>query len=332
MEYNPTGGSPDRQGPVPGSPQVSLGLPVYNGELYLRKALDSLLTQTFADFELIISDNASTDRTEEICHEYASKDARIQYIRQTENKGIIWNFNFVLEQAQAQYFMWAAADDQWEPSYIATLVNGLEQDSDAVIAFSGYDVIFINGNEEKVTTINGYMEDIPSKNLFGRLRNFILYPDKLGKVNMFYGLMRRDVLQQGWESTMGGVAWPRNLFGEDALFVFKILTMGDLCFEPKILFHKYNYINPAMSKCKITDVNILYNIIKNTINYFPNVKSYLNTYVGLINKIDKLTIAENNYLKKLIHRRVRYMYMDYISLTLKNVMKKLSGQRLSIAK
>jgi glycosyltransferase involved in cell wall biosynthesis len=332
MEYNPTGSLPDRQRPAPGLPQVSLGLPVYNGELYLRKALDSLLTQTFSDFELIISDNASTDRTPEICHAYAHKDARIRYIRQAENKGIIWNFNFVLEQAQAQYFMWAAADDQWEPNYIASLVHGLEHDSDAVIAFSGYDVIFVNRNEAEVTTINGYMEDIPSKNLFDRLRNFILYPDKLGKVNMFYGLMRRDVLQQGWESTMAGAAWPRNLFGEDALFVFKMLTMGDLSFEPNILFHKYNYINPTMNKRKVTDVNLLYNIIKNTINYFPKVKSYLNTYVNLIDKVDILTIAEKNYLKKLINKRVRYMYMDYISLTLTSIIKKLSGQRLSMAR
>lgn len=91
--------------------KVSIGMPVYNGEEFIREALDSLLAQTFTDFELIISDNASTDRTEAICRDYAGKDSRIRYIRQSENMGASDNFQFVLDKAVGEYFMWAAYDD-----------------------------------------------------------------------------------------------------------------------------------------------------------------------------------------------------------------------------
>jgi glycosyltransferase involved in cell wall biosynthesis len=89
-------------------PAISIGMPVYNGEKYIREALDSLLAQTFTDFELIISDNASTDSTSNICKEYAIRDSRIRYIRQHKNIGAIANFKFLLEQASGDFFMWAA--------------------------------------------------------------------------------------------------------------------------------------------------------------------------------------------------------------------------------
>jgi len=98
-------------------PRVSIGMPVYNGEPFIREALDSLLAQTFTDFELIISDNASTDGTEAICREYAVKDARIRYVRQVQNYGPFNNFEFVLESAISDRFMWMAADDCLSDEY-----------------------------------------------------------------------------------------------------------------------------------------------------------------------------------------------------------------------
>lgn len=92
-------------------PVVTIGMPVYNGETFIREALDSLLAQTFTDFELIISDNASTDGTDASCRKYAERDSRIRYIRQAENRGAVANFQFVLDEAVGKYFMWAAADD-----------------------------------------------------------------------------------------------------------------------------------------------------------------------------------------------------------------------------
>lgn len=114
------------------TPQVSIGMPVYNGEQFIRKALDSLLEQTFADFELIISDNASTDETEAICREYETRDSRIRYVRWPENRGAQENFVFVLIEAVGKYFMWAACDDIRSPDYLALNVEFLNNHQDYV--------------------------------------------------------------------------------------------------------------------------------------------------------------------------------------------------------
>jgi glycosyltransferase involved in cell wall biosynthesis len=88
-------------------------MPVYNGEKYIREALDSLLAQTFANFELTVSDNASTDGTDAICLEYAARGSRIRHVRQSESRGATANFHPVLDKAWGEYFMWAAASDRW---------------------------------------------------------------------------------------------------------------------------------------------------------------------------------------------------------------------------
>jgi glycosyltransferase involved in cell wall biosynthesis len=118
-----------------GLPVVSIGMPVYNGEKYIREALDSLLTQTFADFDLIISDNASTDGTENICREYAGKDKRIRYIRQELNQGASQNFNHVLNMADGKFFMWAAHDDKWNKDYVELLSKELANDEELAFVY-----------------------------------------------------------------------------------------------------------------------------------------------------------------------------------------------------
>jgi len=113
--------------PVPISiPQVSIGMPVYNGEFSIRQALDSLLSQSFRDFELIISDNASTDGTEEICRKYAAQDVRIRYLRQNKNLGPLLNFMIVLNEAVGEYFMWSAADDRRTQRFLDANVCALQ--------------------------------------------------------------------------------------------------------------------------------------------------------------------------------------------------------------
>ena len=104
------------------TPRVTIGLPVYNGEDFLESALDTLLAQTYTDFELVIADNASTDRTGEICRR-AARDARVRYHRNDENVGAMRNFNRVFELARGEYFMWAAHDDAHEPDYLRRCVS-----------------------------------------------------------------------------------------------------------------------------------------------------------------------------------------------------------------
>ncbi len=93
------------------APRLSIGLPVYNGETYLIESLDSLFSQSYEDFELIISDNASTDGTADICRRYAKQDPRIHFIRQSRNIGLAPNHNFVFQEARGELFKWASHDD-----------------------------------------------------------------------------------------------------------------------------------------------------------------------------------------------------------------------------
>ena len=117
-------------------PELSIGLPVYNGEKFVGEAIRTILEQTFSNFELIISDNASTDRTEEICRHYASHDARVRYFRNETNLGAAANFNVVFERASTPYFKWIAHDDLHEPDFVAECLRVLHDDSAAVLAFT----------------------------------------------------------------------------------------------------------------------------------------------------------------------------------------------------
>ena len=114
-------------------PRVSIGLPVFNGENYLEGALDSILAQTYSDFEILISDNASTDGTEEICKAYAARDGRIRYFRNETNLGAIKNFNRAFELSSGEYFKWAAHDDMIAPDFLIKCVGVLDQDPTVVL-------------------------------------------------------------------------------------------------------------------------------------------------------------------------------------------------------
>jgi glycosyltransferase involved in cell wall biosynthesis len=118
------------------SPRLSIGLPVYNGERYLAEALDCFLAQTFHDFEIIVSDNASTDRTEEICRSYAARDQRIRYYRNEKNLGAVPNFNRVFALSRSPLFKWAAHDDLYHPRYIQTCIRIVDENPDVILAHS----------------------------------------------------------------------------------------------------------------------------------------------------------------------------------------------------
>src|SRR5258705_589930 len=119
---------------VDGSLKLSIGLPVYNGERFLAQALDCLLAQTFRNFEIIISDNASIDRTPEICRAYAQRDCRVRYVRNRRNLGAIANFNRVFELSAAPLFKWAAPDDLYDKIYLDSCVRILDDNPDVILA------------------------------------------------------------------------------------------------------------------------------------------------------------------------------------------------------
>ena len=114
--------------------KVVIGLPVYNGDNYLAAAIDSILAQSYGDFDLLISDNASTDGTEEICRAYVKRDPRIRYIRQAQNAGAAANHNLIVPMTDSLYFKWAAHDDLLAPNFLAACVDVLDRDPTVVLA------------------------------------------------------------------------------------------------------------------------------------------------------------------------------------------------------
>jgi len=117
-------------------PVISIGLPVYNGETHIVAAINSILNQTFDNFELIVSDNCSTDATHDICESFASRDFRIRYHRNDRNVGAAANFNRVVELAQGKYFAWANHDDIWATTYFEECMRALETAPKAVLAYT----------------------------------------------------------------------------------------------------------------------------------------------------------------------------------------------------
>jgi glycosyltransferase involved in cell wall biosynthesis len=115
-----------------GVPLVTIGLPVYNGELYVRETLESILAQSFEDFLLVISDNGSTDSTPEIVAELARRDSRIEFRRSPENRGAAWNYNTVAENVQSPFFKWIAHDDLHDPEYLAACLAVATSEPDVV--------------------------------------------------------------------------------------------------------------------------------------------------------------------------------------------------------
>jgi glycosyltransferase involved in cell wall biosynthesis len=131
-------------------PHVSIGVPVYNGENYLRDALDDILAQTFRDFELVISDNGSTDATPAICREYAARDPRVRYFRYDENKGASWNFNNVFHQSRGTYFKWQCHDDRLEPWMVERCVEVLDREPEVVLCYTRARFIDASGATMKI--------------------------------------------------------------------------------------------------------------------------------------------------------------------------------------
>lgn len=177
------------------TPLVSIGLPVYNGQNFIRETIDSILAQTFPHFELIISDNASTDDTERLCRSYAAKDARIRYYRNPENLGAAYNHNLVFELARGAYFKWAAHDDTIAPDYIRRCLDALKNDPSFVLSYPATVVVDARGrhirkhqNELKLTSPRPHQR-------YRQYHNIVHSNHGNHECHPIFGLIRADVLR-----------------------------------------------------------------------------------------------------------------------------------------
>lgn len=175
-------------------PKVTIGLPVFNGQEFIVDAIESVLQQTYPDYELVISDNASSDNTQKICEKYASQDPRIRYHRQPVNKGAGWNFNQVFQLATGEYFKWLAADDRIAPQFLGSCVEVLNSDPGVVLCYTRTAIIDQDGN-----TISEYDVHLntDSHNAYQRFSDLVLEWSLCFEV---FGLIRSSAL-----NTTGGM-------------------------------------------------------------------------------------------------------------------------------
>jgi glycosyltransferase involved in cell wall biosynthesis len=171
--------------------RVSLSLPVRNGDRFLSQAIQSILDQSYADFELIITDNASTDATEDICRQFMGRDSRIRYVRSTQDRGAAANFNLGFHLSSGEYFKWCAHDDLISPDYIARCVEALDADSGAAVAYGK--MIGIDENGEA----NGFVElHSPELSGLSPTRRFGRVLARHVLVGAVFGLYRRSALRR----------------------------------------------------------------------------------------------------------------------------------------
>lgn len=218
-------------------PLVSIGLPIYNGENYLAGAINALLAQDYQNFELIISDNASTDGSRSIYEEYARKDQRIKYSRRERNIGAAKNFKYVLEQASGEYFMWAACDDFWEPGFIRRLVGELIMYPNAVTAMSAINLIDEFGQSAGKIRFDGgnNPNDLNLAQILLRLTGG--GGVKAQKYNLYiYGCFRTEIVKRVFRY-YDEVYTAEGLFIE-RLFMTQIAMAGSFRYVDDFLYHR----------------------------------------------------------------------------------------------
>ena len=204
------------------APLLAVGLPVYNGERYLAEAFESILGQTYGDFELIVSDNASTDGTEAICREFAVRDRRVRFIRQDTNHGAAWNYNYVFSECSSPFFRWAAADDLIAPTCFARCLETLQAAPEAVLCYPRALIIDESGN---VLREHDDLLDLRSSRPYVRLRRQYLNV-VLG--DAMFGIVRSDVLRR----TRGHGSYP----SADYVLLGELALAGQLWEIPDRLF------------------------------------------------------------------------------------------------
>ena len=171
-------------------PLVSIGVPVYNGEAFLERALDSLCAQDYEHLEIIVSDNASTDNTPKICRAAAERDERVSYLTTDVNRGAAWNFSRLVHVAQGPYFKWAAADDLCRPEYVSTCVSALEEDPTAVLCYPRTSLI-----DEDDLVVSDFTDDLAYDD-DSAIRRFARVCRHVGEYHAVFGVIRTNALRE----------------------------------------------------------------------------------------------------------------------------------------
>ena len=282
------------------APLVSVGIPTYNRPLGLRRTLSCITAQSYQHLEIVVSDNCSSDPgVAVVVQELSRQDHRIRPFRQTTNLGVYNNFRYVLSKSQGTYFMWAADDDEWEPTFVEELVALLEKYCDVGVAFSNFDARDATGRR-----IPAYPDFLPlleqyaSKPVAERLTAYIGQEESLGKANVIYGLFRKDLLI----STREICAWGPGKWGFDMLIVCSVLARSNLKVSPNLLYHVGVETVPPDSAQKIATSEPPCRAIRIARSVMLHFR-YMFGYTRIVWRTSSLSIAERILLISRICKR-----------------------------
>ncbi|MCI0557387.1 MAG: glycosyltransferase family 2 protein [Nitrososphaera sp.] len=248
-------------------PRVSVGMPVYNGEKFIRGSIASILRQSFRDLELIISDNASTDATESICRELASTDGRVRYYSNTVNIGVTENYNRVFRYARGEYFKWASCNDVCAPDFIHRCVDVLDRRRDVVLCYPktglfDTDIISAEAYEDNLDLQE---EDPPSR--------FLHLIERIGLNNALNGVIRTEVLRR--------TPLHKHFSGSDINLIAELCLYGKFVEVPERLFYRRINVNAHSGMLTKTQVQqrfwphdkkaMLFRLRKSSLEYFAAV-------------------------------------------------------------
>jgi glycosyltransferase involved in cell wall biosynthesis len=210
-------------------PKLFIGLPVYNGEDFLREAIDSIRNQTFTDWVMLISDDNSTDKTEEICLEYCKIDSRIRYMKRNKGEDA---FNKFIETANCEYFMWMADDDVYYPEFLQSCINNLESNPDADMAFCN--IVNIDKYSRIIRDDYPCFSRFSSKSRLINVARCLLEPEIFGRANLIMSVFRFEFFKEMWKTH----PFVYTIWGFDNCFVLGCLARGNLVVDKRVLFEK----------------------------------------------------------------------------------------------
>ena len=265
-------------------PLVTLGIPAYNAERFIAKALDSLLQQTITDFELIVSDNASTDGTRDICEYYARQDRRVRYIRQPVNIGAPRNWNAIVHHARGAYFKWSSANDYCSPSMLEQCLNVLESEPRVVLCYGKTQLVDEHGNKIKDYEYDVSFDETRPSARFARVLEL------LSLNNLQCGVLRLDTLRKTRLDRM----YP----GGDMALTAELALYGQLRMIPEVLLFRRQSLTTQISMRTPLEQQKAYNpqatramkLIR-TRWHADNFRSVARSPISLAEKLHALRIA-----------------------------------------
>jgi glycosyltransferase involved in cell wall biosynthesis len=246
------------------SPHVSVGMPVHNRQKFIATAIEAHLNQTNGDFELVITDNASTDHTEEICRSYAARDSRVRYYRNQRNLGATGNYRRSFELARGEYFRWSPSDDSISPTLHERAIEILDGDPAVMVAYGRTKLIDAAGNvtrdiEDKLH----WMQKEPSTRFIGVLSNL-----SLG--NLLYGLARTEQLRK--------TGLLRNYSGGDYPLIAEMSLYGKIYEIPDAFFYRRMHEEAASALKSADEVMRVYDPERESV-FFPREWVHLGAHV-----------------------------------------------------